>query len=599
METTTHLVDEPAPPASEIKSSVASLGAAAAVVAQLEFYLSSTNLPFDLFLFRIWAASFHSLAPLVLATPPPKDYVHPLPIDPKSKHSPFHLGWVRLDTFTSFARLEPLLAGPDGLGSLDAIAEAVRNSHSEFIEVEKFGTEWFVRRTKVLERPDELEKRTVAISGFLTPKDGERKTVEEDRSRIEAWAQTLGVGEVRSVRMKREGKPSAAQSGSENGDGGASKVSILIEFNSAASVDQLLALVPAPTFEGRELVIQSQSELIKSEKSAPATGPTTKRLKKPNVFNAWTSNRIPLSMLPSPTNNPTKSKKLRPTKSKPKRKAIEFDDAREERLVKYDGVKFTALREGELIFILGLESVGHDWNKNKLLRFTIARSDGTVDDGDKEELGEGFNFSELKKALVPVSNPRHVELLPEFRRKIAPLPSALSLAKMELEHSTVTDGENEEATMAVDPKDPVKLGANKSTQIYPAVGQATFKSVVTDAMLERIRDKVAQHAGRNVEWTRATPEEERVHAVSRAMYHAKEAFVESPHVEPKRGVGRGSGKRGSGIVKRGGFGGRSRGGSGQSRARVAYGGGSQPRSVRRRLEPMSPSPECESCGGSH
>lgn len=183
----------------------------------VEFYLSNSNLPFDKFLFNLWAASYHDPAAIIANTPAPEGSQK----HPQSSHNAFHLGWLPLEKLASFKRMQPYLeAPPAGLGSVDAIAEVVKQSN--LVEVHKFGQEgetgagWYVRRKTNLSKPEDAMQRSVYVKGFpATEKNGEtdeeRKEIkakeDELQKRLESWARDLNVGKVLSVRMRREDKP--------------------------------------------------------------------------------------------------------------------------------------------------------------------------------------------------------------------------------------------------------------------------------------------------------------------------------------------------------------------------------------------------------
>ncbi|GAA5953418.1 hypothetical protein JCM10213_003078, partial [Rhodosporidiobolus nylandii] len=188
-----------------------------AVLTQVEFYLSNSNLPFDKFLFTLFAQSFNDPAAIIVNTPAPADS----PKHPQSQHNSFHLGWLSLDKLCSFKRMQPYLAAPpEGLGSVDAVAEVVATSSA--VEVHKFGEEgkpgagWYVRRKTELQKPEDAMQRSVYVKGFpATEKDGEteeeKKEIQQKeydlQRKMEKWAQELNVGKVLSLRMRREDRP--------------------------------------------------------------------------------------------------------------------------------------------------------------------------------------------------------------------------------------------------------------------------------------------------------------------------------------------------------------------------------------------------------
>lgn len=182
----------------------------------VEFYLSNSNLPFDKFLFGLWATAHHDPAAVIAKTPAPADS----PKDSHTAHNSFHLGWLPLDKLASFKRMQPYLeAPPTGLGSVDAIAEVVKGS--SLVEVHKFGADgetgagWYVRRKSPLTKPADAMERSVYAKGFpATEKDGETDEEREKirageldlQKKLEQWARDLDVGKVLSLRMRREDK---------------------------------------------------------------------------------------------------------------------------------------------------------------------------------------------------------------------------------------------------------------------------------------------------------------------------------------------------------------------------------------------------------
>jgi hypothetical protein len=251
----------------------------------VEFYLSNSNLPFDKFLFGQWANSFHDPAAIIAKTPAPADS----PKHPQSSHNAFHLGWLPLEKLASFKRMQPYLsAPPEGLGSIDAIADVVKTT--SLVEVHKFGNEgetgagWYVRRKTPLQKPEDAMQRSVYVKGFpKTEKDGEndeeRKAIkaqeDELQKKLEQWARDLNLGKVLSVRMRREDKPGVEGKAPLKGKGKfkvcaiaslpsslahniCPQGSIFMEFADKSSVDKFLALDPKPTFEGVELETKSK-----------------------------------------------------------------------------------------------------------------------------------------------------------------------------------------------------------------------------------------------------------------------------------------------------------------------------------------------------
>lgn len=121
--------------------------------------------------------------------------------------------------------MQPFLdPAPAGFGSIAAIAAVVAAS-SELVEVALFGEEgkegegWFVRRNTELSRPEDVMLRSVYAKGFpARDKDGaddaEKAVIKAEEAelqvKLESWAKSLGVGTVKSLRMRREALPAPA-----------------------------------------------------------------------------------------------------------------------------------------------------------------------------------------------------------------------------------------------------------------------------------------------------------------------------------------------------------------------------------------------------
>lgn len=185
----------------------------------VEFYLSDSNLPFDKFLFQLWSDSFTWPHKTISDTPVPDDYTHPAGLieHPESKYDRFHIGWIPLDKLCTFKRMREFTEpAPQGFGSVAGVAEALKPS--TLLETREFGTEeegggWYVRRTTDLKRPADVLDRSIYIKGFpvteaVDETDAARKALRETehelQQKIEAWARSLKVGKVLSVRMRRE-----------------------------------------------------------------------------------------------------------------------------------------------------------------------------------------------------------------------------------------------------------------------------------------------------------------------------------------------------------------------------------------------------------
>ena len=228
---------------------------------------------------------------------------------------------------------------------------------------------------------------------------------------------------------------------------------------------------------------------------APAKSPYAKTSK---PFNAWAEHLVGAQGVPT-------------VPEVKKRKAPEGDiktpAGPEEREVLYDGVRFTARRDGAegAVEIVDIDNVGKGeggFPVGKVFKFTIAKTDGAFD-GEKE-LGADFDFGSLKAQLMPVCKPAFIQLLPESR-VIAPLPSGSSAKPMDVDVKPSEFPARLTAPptigSAADSKPDVKP---KGNQPYPAKGQASFKDTVTDEMLATIKEKFGVWEGRKVEWTRVT-----------------------------------------------------------------------------------------------
>lgn len=270
-------------------------------------------------------------------------------------------------------------------------------------------------------------------------------------------------------------------------------------------------------------------------------------------YNAWALRLIGENGFPAPI-TPEDPKNGREDK---KRKA---PGAPEEREILFDGVRFTARRTGRddsTIEIVDEATVGTgegQWVPGKLLKFTVSKKDGSFS-GDKEQGGH-FDFMELKQKLVPIVKPGFIGLT-QSERPIAGLPSSSMAVDSTSEFPTKltappTIGSAADAAAASSESKPVE--SPRGAIEYPAPGQASFKEHVTEEHFDKIKSEFAEFEGRKIEWTRATPEAERAYIVSRARWHAKEAFSSGRGGRGGRGGGRGGrGGRGGG---RGGGGGR-------------------------------------------
>ncbi|EMR08836.1 hypothetical protein PNEG_02623 [Pneumocystis murina B123] len=194
-----------------------------AILQQVEFYFSDSNLPFDKFL---WSTS--------------------------QKCD----GWVSIDLISTFKRMRRFRP-------IEAIVTALRTS-KDLLEVSEDGK--YVRRKTPLIKPKESEKnsyiqRSVYVKGF----GEETKTTQID---IEDFFKKYG--KINVVRLRRE-------------DNGSFKGSVFCEFAELEIKENFLKIEPKPQYNGKDLLIMSKQEYIdmKSVKSRE------KPPKKKATFNAF------------------------------------------------------------------------------------------------------------------------------------------------------------------------------------------------------------------------------------------------------------------------------------------------------------------------
>ncbi|TNY21397.1 hypothetical protein DMC30DRAFT_202321 [Rhodotorula diobovata] len=553
-----------------------------AVLTQVEFYLSNSNLPFDKFLFGLWATAHHDPAAVIAKTPAPADS----PKDSHTAHNSFHLGWLPLDKLASFKRMQPYLEEPPtGLGSVDAIAEVVKGS--SLVEVHKFGADgetgagWYVRRKSPLTKPADAMERSVYAKGFpATEKDGETDEEREKirageldlQKKLEQWARDLDVGKVLSLRMRREDKITEGKNPLKGK--GKFKGSVFIEFAEKESADKFVKLDPKPTFEGKELETMSKWDYVEMKRKlhAPDSAPLAREGKDAIPKNPYTKSTKPFNawaekLVSDVDGWPSVPSAASAREGNSKKRAAE--DGSEEREIFYDGVKFTARRTGGKsgsIELVDEDKIGKgegQWPTGKVLRFTISKKDGATD-GDKED-GERFDFGALKQRLEPIARPGFVSLVDE--RPIAGLPGGdkdmkdAPAEKSEFPTRLTAPPTIATASEAKKEDEPEAPAKGRGEQQYPAKGQASFKDVLSDEQFAKLKSEVAEVEGRKIEWVRVSEADERAHQLSRARYHAQQAF------EPRDGGFGGRGGRGGRGGGRGGRGGRGGNRGGNKRQR--------------------------------
>jgi lupus La protein len=148
------------------------------------------------------------------------------------------------------------------------------------------------------------------------------------------------------------------------------------------------------------------------------------------------------------------------------------------------------------------------WPFGKVLRFTVSKKDGSTS-GEKEG-GERFEYGFFKRRLAPIVNPAFVSL-EGGDRKIAGLPSGDKEMKPVEEKKEFPTRLTAPPTIAVasevkaeEPAAATAPSVSESEQSYPAKGQSSFKEVVTDEALEKLRSEVGEVGDRKIEWVRAS-----------------------------------------------------------------------------------------------
>lgn len=225
-------------------------------------------------------------------------------------------------------------------------------------------------------------------------------------------------------------------------------------------------------------------------------------------YNAWAQHLIDENGYPS---------EIEPEQARGSmdRKRKADDSGSDEREILFDGVRFTAKRTGKgddaTIEIVNEAEVGTgegQWPAGKLLKFTVSKSDGSMS-GDKER-GSSFNVMELKSKITPIVKPGFIGLT-QNERPIAGLPgSSMAVdAPVKSEFPTKLSAPPTIAS-ASDASTSAPAAASSSEPLprgvveYPAAGQASFKEMVTDEILEKIKSQFGEFEGRKIEWTRAT-----------------------------------------------------------------------------------------------
>ncbi|CCJ29430.1 unnamed protein product [Pneumocystis jirovecii] len=193
-----------------------------AILQQVEFYFSDSNLPFDKFL---WNTS--------------------------QKND----GWVSIELISKFKRMRRFRP-------IEAIVKALRTS-KDLLEISEDGE--YVRRKTPLVKPGENEKtayirRSVYVKGF----GEETKTSQID---IENFFKKYG--KINVVRLRRE-------------DDGTFKGSAFCEFAELEFKENFLKIEPKPQYNGKDLLIMSKQEYI--DMKSANSGDKSKKKKRFNAF---------------------------------------------------------------------------------------------------------------------------------------------------------------------------------------------------------------------------------------------------------------------------------------------------------------------------
>ncbi|KAK4058495.1 hypothetical protein OIO90_000657 [Microbotryomycetes sp. JL221] len=550
---------------------------------QVEFYLSDSNLPFDKFLFSLYSASFHKPRQVILDTPIDDSFKLNTLSSTQGvssiKHDRNHLGWIPFETLCSFKRMRDFLQpSPKGLGSIDQLAQTLKDS--KLVQAHQFGKQdqqdqgWYVRKTNELQKaPDVLERSAyakgfpvVSIEGDETTEDNKKLIKDKEielQKQIESFVKQLNVGNVLSVRMRREDK---IVNGKTIPRQGKFKGSVFIEFADTDSVDKFCKLEPKPQFQGQTLETMSKADYVEMKRQIYAPG-TEKQIQSTNnnknnkQFNAWSQKLVDSNGFPSLFETTTNNKNETTDSNSKKRKAQE--DGPEERDIMFDGVRFKAKRiNDDSVELVDENSIGTtegQWPKGRLLKFTI-KTKGSDD--------TRFNYIELKNQISSIVKPGYIGLDTKDEQQVDKVQASASgsngtstggfksVAMTDVGEGVIKPKLNAPPTIA-------SASTTSSSSIEPSQvvnddqnllrGTASFKQIVDDEAFNKIQSEFSNFQGQELNWTRATEQEERQHNLSRARWHAKEAFFGSDERgSGGRGRGGGRGGRGGGRGGRGG-----------------------------------------------
>lgn len=215
-------------------------------------------------------------------------------------------------------------------------------------------------------------------------------------------------------------------------------------------------------------------------------------------FNAWAVSTISSTGFPSEL--PAEVKREPRTDDK-KRKAD--DSTPDEREILFDGVRFTAKRNGGSIELVDEENIGKGeggWSAGKVLQFSVSKLDGT---SEGKENGDELNFGKLKFTLNPISKAGFVSL--DSRRPIAALPAS-TMAVDDVKPSEFPARLTAPPTVGSATETTPETKPSTGSIEYPAKGHASFREVVDDATLEKIQAGAGEFEGRKIQWSRASGE---------------------------------------------------------------------------------------------
>ncbi|KAK9900873.1 hypothetical protein P389DRAFT_208292 [Cystobasidium minutum MCA 4210] len=197
-------------------------------VKQISFYFSDSNLPYDKFLF--FQAQDGN----------------------KDPEAPMGTGWVSLSTVLSFKRMQEIIARSSRSATICefAIVNALRAAYpssdeNALIEISSDGND--IRRKQPLREPGKTDQmsRSVYVKGF--PEEEQKSNDRNDRGGyvssqlqkdLERWFESLGLGKVNAVRMRRDDQKHFKQS-------------VFVEFATIESAKALVELDPKPTYKGQ------------------------------------------------------------------------------------------------------------------------------------------------------------------------------------------------------------------------------------------------------------------------------------------------------------------------------------------------------------